>query len=149
MANHEYTHDHSGVTPVGDQQQTTQEKTRQAVETARSQGEHVVNEAHVRTEQARSTLEKNAAERKNRAADNLERVAGAVRSRGQHLPGGAATHHAASVAADSLHQAADVLHRTNTSDLLERVRAFTRSHPTEALIAAGVIGLYVGRRLSR
>ncbi len=142
--NHEH---HSVDNAMGDQQQSTQEKTHHAVESAKSQGEHVVSEAQVRGDQARKQVESKAEEQKNRAADHIDKAADKVRDKGQQLPGGDTTRQMAGMAANKMGQVADYLHQTNTDDMLAKVREFTRQHPMQALMGAAFVGLYLGRKL--
>ncbi len=139
----------AGASPMGDQQQATQEKTRDAVESAKERGEHAVDKAQAIGQTAAERAREQADRQMEGAADRMETLAGALRDRGSRLPGGQTTRDVTSAAADRMNQAADFLHDRDTGDMLEKVRAYTRSHPGTALIVAGVAGLFLGRRMFR
>jgi ElaB/YqjD/DUF883 family membrane-anchored ribosome-binding protein len=135
------------VTPAGDQQQATQQKTVEAVEAARKHGEHVVDEAEVKGQQVANRAETEADRQKEHVADRMESTADTLRDRGNNMPGGQTAQRISGAAADKMNQAADFLHQRNAGDMMEKVQEFTRSHPTAALIGAGAIGLFLGRKL--
>ena len=132
---------------MGDQQQATQQKTNEAVKSAKDQGEKVVNEAQAKGKQMTDRATDQADRQKERAANRMESVADTMRERRSDLPGGQTTQRATSMAANKMDQAANFLHDRNAGDMLDKVRAMTRSHPAPALIVAAVVGLFLGRKL--
>ena len=149
MANqhHENAVKSESVTLMGDQQQATQQKTQEAVKSAKKQGEQVVDEAQVKGKQMTDRAQDQAERQKERAADRIGNAADLMRDRGSDLPGGQTTQQAAGMAADKMDQAANFLHERNVGDMFEKVRDLTRSHPAPALIVAGALGLFLGRKL--
>lgn len=80
-----------------------------------------------------------AAEAMSGAADTLHRVAGS---------GGKAVQ-AAYAAGRQLEETADFLHQHDVRGSLGEAERFVKSHPTESLIAAAVVGFLVGRVIRR
>lgn len=144
---HEDTVKSESVAPMGDQQQATQQKTQDAVKSAKKQGEQVGDEAQTKGKQMTDRAATQAEQQKERTADRMENVADTMRDRGSDLPGGQTTQRATSMAADKMDQAANFLHDRNAGDMFEKVRNMTRSNPVPALIVAGALGLFLGRKL--
>ncbi len=152
MANQDHTQDSGnkfdpahayGSAPVGDLQQSTQDKTHHAADQAQKTGEQAVDQAQQKGEQAQQKVDK----QKNRAADTMSQAADTMRQRSQQMPGGQKTQQMAGVAANKMDRAADFLHQTDTSDMMKKVQDWTRAHPNEALVIVGLLGIYIGRKL--
>jgi len=135
------------VAAMGDQQQATQQKTHEAMKSAKKQGEQVVDQAQTKGAQMTNRAADQAEQHKERAADRMENVADTMRDRSGSLPGGDTTQRATNMAADRMDQAANFLHERNVGDMFAKVIDMTRSHPAPALIIAGAVGLILGRKL--
>ncbi len=144
---HEDTVKSESVTPMGDQQQATQQQTHEAMKSAKDQGEKVVDEAQAKGNQIADRATDQAERQKERAADRMENVADKMRDRGSDLPGGQRTQQATDMAANKMDQAASFLHDRNAGEMLDKVRDMTRSHPAPALVVAAAVGLFLGRKL--
>lgn len=138
-----------GAGSMGDQQQAAQQKTREAVNSAKERGEHVVDKAQALGQSAAAGAREQAERQKERAAERIADVASDLRDRGSRLRDGQATQKITGAAAESMDRASDFLHDRRTGDTLEKVRAYTRAHPGTALIVAGIAGLIFGRTLFR
>ncbi len=136
-----------GSAPLGDQQQSTQEKTHQAVHKAQKKGEQVTDQAQQQGQQLADQAQKKADEEKNRAADSMSRAADTMRQKSQEMPGGQRTQQMAGMAANKMDQAADFLHQSNSGDMMKKIEDWTRAHPTGALVIVGVLGIYLGRKI--
>jgi vacuolar-type H+-ATPase subunit H len=161
MANSERTNDQApeySSTPIGDQQQSTQEKTNEAVEKAKARGEQVVDEAQSEGHQTASqtqkqgqqmadTVQQKADEQAKSAADTMNRTADTMREKSRQMPGGEKTKQFAGMAAGKMDQASSYLRQQNTGDMLKTVRDWTRAHPTASMVVVGLLGIFVGRKL--
>lgn len=138
----------SGSTPVGDEEQATQERTHQAVDKAAARGEQVVDQAQTPSTGFPSTGRSGSvSEQQRRAAERVRGAADALKQRSQQLTSSERAQQMSSMASGRMGQATGYLRQTNTQEMLEKVRGFTRANPGKALIIAVAAGALFGRRL--
>lgn len=112
----------------------TKDKATEAASTAKEKASEATQKA---TEQVDAKREQ--------AAGAMDTAAVQLRERGESLPGGERTTEMAAAAADKVEATSTYIRDNDVQDMLTDLETVVRSHPTEALIAAGVAGFLVGR----
>lgn len=81
------------------------------------------------------------------AAGGLDKAAAGLHERADHLPGVEKAEALAHSAADKLSNTADYLRSHDVDRMLEDLNVLVTKHPGPSLLAAGVIGFWLGRTL--
>jgi len=137
----------AGSSPVGDEKQATQELTHQAVLDAAASGEQVADEAEPPRGETATPGAGAFTEAQRGAAERVRGAADALRQRSQQLTSSERTRQMTGMAGERMGHASDYLRQTNTQEMLDKVRVFTRANPGKALLIAAAAGALIGRRL--
>jgi ElaB/YqjD/DUF883 family membrane-anchored ribosome-binding protein len=81
------------------------------------------------------------------AAENLWNAASALHRKADRLPGGENVAKLAHRAADRMQTTADYIREHDARDMMADVKGFLGRHPGGSLVAAAVLGFFIGRKL--
>lgn len=87
--------------------------------------------------------------RRGGAANTLDSAARGLHQTAEKLPGGPAVTQFAHKAADKIGATADYVRDHGMKDMLVDMESYVKSHPTQALIGAAVVGFLAGRAMRR
>jgi len=87
-------------------------------------------------------------ENRDAAASGMERASSALHENAESLPGGEKMSDFAHTAADKLSSSAQYIRENDSSRMMADVETLVKNNPVSSLVAAGVLGVLVGRAFS-
>jgi ElaB/YqjD/DUF883 family membrane-anchored ribosome-binding protein len=87
-------------------------------------------------------------DQRSTAASGLRTAANALHDHAEDLPGGDRVAELAHSAADTLDSTANYVTSHDVSDMMADVKELVKKNPVPSLVAAAVVGFFVGRALS-